>query len=173
MESFFTKYEHTIEAFSAFSTFLAVFIAIYIAKRSEKVRLTANVSTWMLVDPSNRGVNPQSIQVSVTNVGTRHTYLPWLFFSWRFPFDTTNATLNPQTELTFPLELAPGRNILLRLSDLDMFKSEMVRMSGHLKWLRRLRLHYCGAVIYTEDGKKFRVKIAPSLRKEFKKLEIS
>lgn len=89
METFFQQYQHTFAALSAVSTFFAVLVALILARRGEQVRLKAYASIWIEMPNDDNSVKSRSVQVSITNVGTRATWLPWLFFSWKFPFDDT------------------------------------------------------------------------------------
>ncbi len=168
IECFFAYYPNTIAAITAIGTLLAVVAAVWIATDSKKLKLKAYASVWVVYSgniPDEQ--RPRHIQVSITNSGSQSAWLGWLFFNWSFPFDKTNCSVTPIAPEKFPLEVSANRNILVPLSPLQVFREEVPRITTHLRWGKGLRLKYCRAFVYTEDGKKFPVIIAPNLRKEF------
>jgi hypothetical protein len=82
LEHFLDHYPRIIAAVEAISTFAAVVVALYLARRSETVRLRALLSIRLsLTDPS------RLVILQINNIGARTGALASPpFFEWRIPF---------------------------------------------------------------------------------------
>lgn len=168
-EEFFRQFQYTFVALSGVSTFLAVVVALYLARRNEGIRLKAHVSIWDHINPDQSADDEQSsIQVNIANIGLRSAWLPYFFFAWQFPFSKLECAVDHKNQV-FPLEIPGGRRETIKLHDLDEFKLTLETATALLKYFKKTRIKNCRAFLCTEDGKKFRVKISPPLRKEFLK----
>src|SRR6266478_5239661 len=82
LEHFLDHYPRIIAAVEAISTFAAVVVALWLARRGETVRLRAVLSVGLsTTDPS------RLVILQIDNVGARVGSLaPPPFFEWRIPF---------------------------------------------------------------------------------------
>jgi hypothetical protein len=82
LEHFLDHYPRIIAAVEAISTFAAVVVALYLARRSETLRLRALLSIGLSpTDPT------RLVILQISNIGVRAGALaPPPFFEWRIPF---------------------------------------------------------------------------------------
>jgi hypothetical protein len=173
LEEFSKAHEHTIAAFGAVGTVLAaiattaaVVVSLYLARRSETVRLRVVLGIGLTPNaPSARHVTLQ-----IHNIGIRVGSLPPQFFEWRIPFRrrhqremmglSVNSAylINPQPEIN--LSFVSNINI----SELDdfcrQFANQLPLIACKLRWFPKARLRRLGAVIYTNGNRHFKVKIS-------------
>ncbi len=164
VEAFFADYEKTIAALGAISTLAAVIVSLYLARKSESIRLRASVAVWTSVE--GREITGKAIHVRVVNVGLRSAFIPAWFFHYKIPFAKNNIAITPAHNAV-AFELLPGKSVLVNLQDLEVFHSSMQRvLSQDLKYLIGLRLRLMKGFIHTEGGESFRAKFEPSIKKE-------
>jgi hypothetical protein len=176
VESFFSEYEKTIQAMGAISTFAAVVVSLWIANSGSKIKLRAHLSFSALIhesiDPNNR---PEYLTISITNTGGISFRVPWSFFHWKLPFSKVNWMISPMDSFgndiyvpirKYPFKLEPRHSESFFLADKKTFKDEMRRCFGDLKYFVYLRAHLIKAVIHTDDGTRFVVKLSKTLINE-------
>ena len=179
LEHFLDHYPRIIAAVEAISTFAAVVVALYLARRSETLRLRALLSIGL--SPAN----PTRLAIlQISNIGVRAGALaPPPFFEWRIPFrrkhqpETMFSPINTAYSINrdkITSEITVGSPMTLQVTDLDTFRTQF---TGHLPFIYRTlnyfpktRLNRLGAVIYTNDDRRFRVTFAKAIAGEIRSL---
>src|SRR5258708_3798624 len=89
LEEFSKTNEHTIAAFGAIGTMLAAFatvaavvVSLYLARRSEAVRLRVLLGIGL----TTNAPSAQHVILQIDNIGARVASLSPQFFEWRIPF---------------------------------------------------------------------------------------
>ena len=178
------SYPNTIAAFSAISTFLAVLVSLAIALVSLKqneTRLQAYLSTSVIIhetiDPSNR---PRYLTASITNVGNMPLRIGFSFFNWKIPFYRWNMMVNPLDHfgvdvfvprVTYPLEIAPRASHTAFISSVDTFRDEIAYAKSDAGAIWGFMFRFIRPVIFSADGRKFRVKVSKELKKTLRRIE--
>ena len=173
LEEFSKAHEHMIAAFGAVGTVLAaiataaaVVVSLYIARRSETVRLRVVLGIGLTPNaPSARHVTLQ-----LDNIGIRVGALPPQFFEWRIPFRRRHQPemmgfvvnsayrINPQMEINFAS--ISNINIIELEGFCRHFSNQLPHIACKFKWFPKARLRRLGAVIYTNSNRQFKVKIS-------------
>ena len=125
LEHFLDHYPHIIAAVEAISTFAAVVVALWLARRSEAVRLRALLSIALFpTDPS------QVVTLQIHNMGLRTGALaPPPFFEWKIPFrrkrqPETMPRSRPTWSLSSLKELKMEGTWNSRLSDMPQWSAK-------------------------------------------------
>ena len=124
LEHFLDHYPRIIAAVEAISTFAAVVVALYLARRSETLRLRALLSIGL--SPAN----PTRLAIlQISNIGVRAGALaPPPFFEWRIPFrrkhqpETMFSPINTAYSINrdkITSEITVGSPMTLQVTDLD------------------------------------------------------
>ena len=179
LEHFLDHYPRIIAAIEAISTFAAVVVALYLARRSETVRLRAVLS----IDLSTTD-HSKLVMLKIDNIGVRAGALaPPPFFEWRIPF---RRTRQPETMISiintsYSINWNRGRNEItigspmnIQISDIDTFSAAFTRelrlIDQKLRRFLKTRLKRLGAVIYTNDDRRFRVTFSKAMADEIRSL---
>jgi len=178
IEKFFEAYQHTIAAIGAVSTFLAVFVSLalaLVAQRSSRTRIKATVTVSVILHESLGGMpKPEYVTVTITNVGLMSVMIPFSFFHWKVPFKRGYWTVNPWDSSqhdpwiparNYPVEIRPCGSTTFFLSEIAVFRATMaekLQEVRHLRW----RINFMKAIVRTDDGKIFKVKIDKTIRPE-------
>lgn len=181
IELFFKAHQYTVAAFSAASTFTAVLVSLALAvsaKRSNRTRLRANASFSIImhatIDPKNP---PRYLTVSVTNVGIMPLRIPFAFFHWHVRLRRGTFMVTPHDysardphvpQQQYPVEIAPRASHSFFLSEARMFRKEMRRIMSGPYAVGRLGLFLMHAIIVSDDGQRFHVKLDKSVCKELR-----
>jgi hypothetical protein len=179
LEHFLDHYPHIIAAVEAISTFAAVVVALCLAGRSETVRLRALLSIHLsTTDPS------QIVILRIHNMGVRAGALaPPPFFEWRIPFlrkrqpETMLSSVNAGYSINRDKvinEITVGSPMKIEVADIETFRT---RFTSHLPFIEQKLRHFpqtrlkrLGAVIYTNDDRRFRVTFAKAMAGEIRSL---
>jgi hypothetical protein len=179
LEHFLDHYPRIIAAVEAISTFAAVVVALYLARRSETVRLRALLSISMSpTDPSRLVIR------QINNIGMRAGALaPPPFFEWRIPFwrkrqpETMLSSINSAYLINrdkVTNEITVGSPMNIQVTDIDTFRTQFSRelpfIDQKLRHFPKTRLKRLRAVIYTNDDRRFRVTFAKVMAGEIKSL---
>jgi hypothetical protein len=179
LEHFLDHYPRIIAAVEAISTFAAVVVALYLARRSETLRLRALLSIGLsLTDPS------RLVILQINNIGVRAGALaPPPFFEWRVPFrrkrqpETMLSSINAAYSASrhkIINEITVGSPMNIQVTDVDTFRTQFARelpfIDQKLRHFPKTRLKRLGAVIYTNDDRRFRVTFAQAMAGEIRSL---
>jgi hypothetical protein len=179
LEHSLDHYHRIIAAVEAISTFAAVVVALWLARRGEAVRLRALLSIGLSpTDPS------QLIICRIDNIGVRAGALaPPPFFEWRIPFqrnrqpETMRGAINTVYSINRDKnneELTVGFPMIMQVTDIDTFGTQFTRELPYIdQTLRRFaktRLKMLGAAIYTNDDRCFRVTFSKAMAHEIRSL---
>src|SRR4029077_13935141 len=148
------------------ATVAAVAVSLYLARRSETVRLRVLLG----ISLTNKAPSAQYVTLQIDNIGARVASLSPQFFEWRIPFrrrhqpemmmNIVNSAylINPQPDIN----LAFVSNIMILEID-DFFRhfaAQLPLITHNVKWFRKARLRRLGAVVYTNGDRSFKVKFA-------------
>jgi hypothetical protein len=150
-----------------------------IAQRSSRTRINARAAVSVIVHSTLEGKpKPKYVTVAVTNVGLMPVMIPFSFFHWKVPFRGGYWIVNPwdysqhdpwAPQRIYPAEIRPRASTTFFLSEIDMFRSslaEMLQEVRHLRW----RIRFMKAIVVTDDGKLFKVKLDKAIRRELAKV---
>ena len=173
IETFLAQYPSTISAVSAFATAGAVIVALYLAQRQSRARLTifadvhAYISSESQIDPSSIDLEgaPRMISVTINNVGPVTVSVSyWSSFIWSVLGGREVAMQNP-AEPDFrsePIVLLPGKSASIVLS-FDLQAETMKKLAATSR-LGAWSLRFPRLTVRTEVGACFRARLGKSLR---------
>jgi hypothetical protein len=116
---------------------------------------------------------PKFLQVDVTNLGKFPLHLSAAFLYWKVPFSSGFLKVAP-LDLTgsalilpkqYPYEISPRSSATFTIWELPTLEREAKKLRGTDTFINRVRFHFIRAFVRTADGKTFRVKLAPGVRK--------
>ena len=175
IETFLAQYPSTISAVSAFATVGAVIVALYLAQRQIRARLTifadvrAYISSESQIDSSSIDLEgaPRMISVTINNVGPVAVSVSyWSSFTWSVLGGREVAMQNP-AEPDFrsePIVLLPGKSASIVLSfDLPAQAETMKKLAATSR-LGACSLRFPRLTVRTEVGACFRARLGKSLR---------
>jgi len=181
LEQLSEAHQHTIAALGAVSTFAAVVVSLVlasIAQRSSRTRINARAAVSVIFHATLEGKpKPEYVTVSITNMGLMPVMIPLSFFRWRIPFRSGFWMTNPWDYIQhdpwvpqriYPAEIKPRGSATFFISELANFRSttaEMLQEVRHMRW----RVRFLSAIVLTEDGKIFKVKLDKPIRRELAK----
>jgi hypothetical protein len=181
IDKFFEVHQHTIAALGAISTFAAVLVSLalaLVAQRSSRTRIKARAAVSTIVHVTLQGKpKPRYVTVRITNVGLMPVTIPLGFFHWKVPFRREYWTVEPWDssqhdrwvpKRDYPAEIKPRGSANFYLGEMARFRSTMSEMFNevrHLRW----RLRFIKAIVVTDDGKIFKVKLDRPVRRELAK----
>jgi len=182
IEHFSDSHQHTIAALGAFSTFAAVVVSLMLAlatRRSSWTRIKANASLSTIFHATLEGEpKPEYVTVSITNVGLMPAIIPFSFFHWKVPLMREYWMINPWDYIqhdpwvpkkVYPAEVMPRASATFFVSEMSAFRRTMLDSFARTRYFR-WRLYWIRALVRTDDGMIFRVKLDKSLRKELAEL---
>ena len=183
LEIFLARHQHTVAAVEAASTFAAVVVSLAIAllaQRTSRTRLRAtadlNVIAHSTIDPTNP---PSYVVASITNLGVMPLRVPLSFFVWKVPFDRGGWPFLPldysaldawAQQRRYPFEVNPRASETFFLSDRSTFRETFGRVFEKTDLISRFRYRFLKAIVVTDDGKTFPVRIEKGLRAEIDRL---
>ncbi len=183
VEEFCRDHQHTIAALGALGTLIAVVVSLVLAwraGRATRTRLKANVDTSFIahstIDPKNP---PRYLTVSITNIGIGSLRVPFSFFRWKVPLSRSFWTVNPLDgygqdrdslipQKHYPVEIQPRASETFYVSDLQTFIQTIERTRNETRGLPRFCLRFIKAIIRTDDGLVFKVRISKGVRKRWR-----
>jgi hypothetical protein len=157
---------------SAFGTLAAVVTSLYLARRTDRIRLKLDIGIRILsVQGAGPGHGTQLVFLCVTNIGRRTatvTHLYWKPVPWRKSGILWIAPQNIYSSV-FPITLADGQSANYA-SPLEDFRQNF---SSHAKThfagvAGAVRLHLTRMCVGTSTGEVFRTKLEEPLRKLFR-----
>jgi hypothetical protein len=166
VEDFLRAHQYTIAALGVFGTFSAVVVALFssvMALRASRTRLRAQASINVIFHSSLQGKErPTYLVVSIRNLGIMPVHIV-------LPLDYSVVDeWAPQRR--YPVEIKARGSDTFFLSDINMFREYAVKdFIGTTVW-NRFRSRFISALVFTEEGKVFKVKLDDSLRKEMARL---
>jgi hypothetical protein len=179
LEHFLGHYPRIISAVEATSTFAAVVVALYLARRSETLRLRALLSTGLsTTDPT------PLVILQINNTRVRAVSLaPPPFFEWRVPFrrkrqsETMISPINSTYSINrekLPNTITVETPLNMQVADIDTFRAQFSRVlpliDQKLHYFPKTRLKMLGATIYTNDDRRFRVVFSKAMASEITSL---
>ena len=181
IDKFFEVHQHTIAALGAVGTFAAVLVSLalaLVAQRSSHTRIKARAAVSTIVHVTLQGKpKPRYVTVKITNVGLMPVTIPFAFFNWKLPFRREYWTVEPWDfsqhdpwvpKRDYPAEIKPRGSANFYLGEMALFLSAMSEMFNevrHLRW----RLCFIKAIVVTDDGKIFKVRLDKAFRTELAK----
>jgi hypothetical protein len=100
------------------------------------------------------------------------------FFQWKLPFQRGYWLVHPWDsgqqdawvpQRIYPAEIRPRASMRFYLSEIAVFRTTLAGMLQQVRYLR-WRIRFIRAVVRTDDGKLFKVKVDKEIRSEFAKL---
>lgn len=177
--------QHTIAALGAVSTFAAVVVSLVlalIAQRSSRTRIKCRAELCFIYHPSLEGrPGPEYVTVSIRNVGLMPAIIPMSFFHWKLPFHRGYWLAQPWDsgqqdrwvpQRIYPAEIRPRASMTFYLSEIGVFRTTLAETLQQVRYLR-WRIRFLKAIVRTDDGKLFKVKIDKAIRRELAKIERS
>lgn len=179
MEEFFKAHQYTIAALGVFGTFAAVVVALFnsvAALRASRTKIRARASINSIYHSTLQGKErPQYLVVSVRNLGIMPVHIPMGFFHWKLPFKRGLHEVLPldysaaddwAPQRKYPIEIKARGSDIFFLSDIGMFREYALNdFIGITVW-SRFRSRFISALVFTDEGKIFKVTLDTSLRKE-------
>jgi hypothetical protein len=183
MEEFFRAHQHAIAALGVFGTFAAVVVALFnsvAALRASHTKIRARASINAIYHSTLQGKErPQYLVVSVRNLGIMPVHIPMGFFHWKLPFKRGLHEVIPldysaaddwAPQRKYPVEIKARGSDTFFLSDIGMFREYSLKdFIGTTVW-SRFRSRFISALVFTDEGKIFKVTLDTSLRKELARL---
>jgi hypothetical protein len=112
--------------------------------------------------------------VHITNLGTLPVHIPFGFFNWKPPLKRHDYwTVNAMdayggnewiVQKRYPREIQPKASEIFFLSDLETFEAVAQERLNKASALDRLRFRFMGAIVLTDDGAMFKVKLRKQVR---------
>ena len=176
LEELCKAHQHVIAAVGAFATLAAVCVSLYLARRSETVRLKA----LLFIDLSSTDPS-RPVILEINNAGVRPGALaPPPFFEWRIPFlrkrqpETMISSINSAYSIKrdkVTNQITLGSPMKIPITDIDTFRSQFTRhlqlIEQKLRRFPKTRLKRIGAVIYTNDDRCLRAAAAVNFSNGF------
>jgi hypothetical protein len=171
--------DRIISTVAATSTFAAVVVALYLARRSEAVRLSALLSIGVSgTDPS------QLVILQIYNTRVRGVSLaPPPCFEWRVPFrgqrqpETMISSINSVYSINrenLGDDITVTAPMKIEVTDIDTFRTQFTRVlpciEAKLRCFPKTRLKRLRAMIYTNDDHRFRVAFSNAMAGEIRSL---
>jgi len=153
---------------------------LWLASRAARTRLRATGSLKCFYHPTLDPTKPPTVlAVTVTNTGSMTLRIPAGFFMWKALLKREYMTQPPmefnQTfpyfailgePHSYPVEIAPRASETFYICEKAGLESEAKRMlRANKSFLDRLRFWFIRALVQTDDGKMFRVKLSREVRK--------
>ena len=174
--------QHAVAALGAISTFAAVVVSLVLAsivQRSSRTRIKALATISVIFHPSLKGrPKPEYVTVAITNVGLMPVMIPLAFLHLKVPFRSGYWMITPWDYVqhdpwvpmrTYPVEIRPRGSATITLSEIERFRSTTAEMFQQVsRW--RWRFRFIKALVVTEDGKIFKVKLDKTIRRELAKV---
>jgi hypothetical protein len=183
VEDFLKAHQYTVAALGVLGTFSAVVVALFssvMALRASRTKLRARASINVIFHSSLQGrERPKYLVVSIRNMGIMPVHIPMGCFHWKLPFKRGLHEVLPldysaldewAPQRKYPVEIKARGSDTFFLSDINMFREYVVKdFIGTTIW-SRFCSRFVSASVFTEEGKVFKVKLDPSLRKELASL---
>lgn len=160
---------------SALGSLAAVITSLYLARRSDQIRLRISAGVRILVSEGDTpGSRPEYVWVSITNISRRATTLTNLSWKFRLPYMKGvyiwNAPRNPFSS-ALPITLNDGQtaNYALGVKEFSEKFSEYARseLSG---WRNAWKKYFSRFLVATSTGDIFSARIEKSLWDLFRSL---
>jgi hypothetical protein len=181
LEHFSETNQHTIAALEAASTFAAVVVSLVLAllaNRSSRTRARVSVQVQFIFRPTLDGkTKPEYVTATITNIGVMPASIPISFLAWKVPFYSDYLQAVPwdyaqhdrwAPQRVYPTEIKPRASETFFLPDLSGFRTTMAEKLQRIRLLP-CRIRFIKAIILTADGRRFRVKLDKSVRRELAK----
>jgi hypothetical protein len=188
IEDFLEQFPHTVSAFEALSTFLAVLMAVLLAawaNRQNRTRIEARV---FIAVGQMLGVTmenpPRFVAVSILNPGAMPVSIPLGFFGWRLPFHGNYVrvaipldalpTSNPfALTNSYPAYITPRTRHRFHVSTPDQLKKDLSEEFKKHPFQARFLRRFIRFEIFTEDGLEFRAEIASDIKEMIASIDAS
>ncbi len=164
------KFQYSVNAIIALSTFFAVVVSLWIATRTEKPKLLCKCEFALSVAPS--GGCTEFISVSVSNVGRTHAYLPSKFFRLQVPFSKMTFLANKYTHFSgksgdTKTKLDVGETISVAVFECETIGEEIrEHCDKYVQFLGFIRRRMIKGIVYDDLGNKHIAKLHPDAKKK-------
>ncbi|WP_234678923.1 hypothetical protein [Bradyrhizobium monzae] len=179
LEELLKAHQFTIAALGVLGTFAAVTVALlnsYMTARASRTKIHAWASINVVYHDSIKGTElPRYLVVSVRNLGVMPVHIGAGFFHWKIPFQRQLFEVLPldmsagdkwAPQRKYPTEIKPRTSDRFFLSDLEMFRHySRQHFIGASIW-SRITGRFLSAVVFTDEGKVFKVVLDKSVRKQ-------
>ncbi len=183
VEDFFKAHQYTIAALGILGTFAAVVVALFnsvAALRASRTKIRARASINVIYHSSLQGKErPEYLVVSVRNLGIMPVHIPMGFFHWKLPLKRGLHEVLPldysaedewAPQRKYPVEIKARGSDTFFLSDIGIFREYALKdFIGMTVW-SRFCSRFISALVFTDEGKVFKVTLDSSLRKELARL---
>jgi len=148
----------------------AVIVALYLARRSDQLRLDVSAGVRMIVMGS--GLHPQSeevVSIRITNIGRREAEvvgLGWRIGIFRRRYLEQMPSFNP-LEPPLPVRLRDGEEMFRRipLSPTSLWLDDFIRTCLG-KWPHLLEVKFIRVRVFTSVGRVFEACLEPGLQRK-------
>ncbi|MGJ4895453.1 hypothetical protein ACQR2B_10685 [Bradyrhizobium oligotrophicum] len=183
IEEFLKAHQYTIAALGVLGTFSAVLVALFssiAAMRTSRTRISARASINVIHHSSLEGKErPKYLVVSIRNLGAMPVHIPMGFFHWKLPLQRGVYEVLPLdysaadewiAQKRYPVEIRARGSEIFFLSPISVFQEDALKtFIGTSVW-SRFRYRFLSAMVFTDEGRTFNVKLESSLRKEMVRL---
>jgi|SRR5262249_155049 len=174
-EEFFEAHDATIRALGVLGTFLAIVVSLglgLVSQRANRTRIKAHAGIAIIAHSTFVGKDmPTYLVIDVRNVGILPVTIPFPFFHWKVPFGRTlvlavsfdqGEPWIPQKK--YPVEIPARSAETFYVADESMFRTTIRDIVG-FNFIDRCRFLFLSAWMVTSDGRTFKVKLDPGVRR--------
>ncbi|WP_152982788.1 hypothetical protein [Acidiphilium sp. JA12-A1] len=168
IEAYCQAHQYTISAFGSVSTFAAVVVSLWLARRADlanRTRLRASFEVSALIHELLPD-RPTFVTVSIVNIGNLPLIVPVGFLRWRLRFSPMNKLLLPIDRQgipgvlpakNYPIKIEPRSSETFFISECSEFVKQMQEIKNEFRLLNGFFFYFRKAVVITQDGSSFRV----------------
>ena len=174
LEIILSKYPNIINTLTAIGTIGAVVVSLYIALKTQKPKLKADLYLSEILNADEEGLYHQgtgekTISIDICNIGTIPVYLYYLGnFGFKFPFSNIRLTVNPLYPVfkDSDLEIFPGKSQIITLSNKEEYYKNIVGFLNEQKFYPKFLVNFIKFKINTSNGISFNAKINKQIIKD-------
>lgn len=153
-----------ISVFAAIGTFFAALVALYLARRSERVRLRVVVG-YRLIVTEGSAETQEVVAITITNVGLHTVFIQSIFWSsslWKYGRSAY------QKESDMPRKLEHGESTVIT-TEFTQHRNPLQELISNLK-ITKTSLRFLRLLVVTTIGDVKKIKPEKNLLKKMKKL---
>ena len=183
IEELFKAHQYTVAALGVLGTFAAVSLPSSTRSlhcEASRTNLRAHAAINVIHHSSLLGAErPKYLVVSIRNLGIMPVHIPMGFFHWKIPLKSGLYEVLPldhsavdewAPQRQYPVEIKTRGSATFFLSDIGMFQEYVLKDFVGTTFWSRFRSRFISALIFTDEGKIFKVTLDSSLRKEMARL---
>lgn len=168
IEAYCQAHQYTISAFGSLSTFAAVVVSLWLARRADlanRTRLRASFEVSALLHESLPD-RPTFVTVSIVNIGNLPLIVSVGFLRWKLRFSQEDKLFLPIDRQgipgvlpakNYPIRIEPRSSQTFFVSECSEFVKQMQEIKKEFRFFSGFFFYFRKAVIITQDGSKFRV----------------